>query len=597
MWADQVQTRIVVRFRDDVGAFLVADPRVAGSRAVAVESGGLRHAIRGGNLALCLSLLWGAGAASLPGQAHAQVPNAGSTMRDVETSRPALPPEAAPDLEIVPSESAAQPPPEAGPRIVVRAFEVGGNTVFDSATLQALVAGLAGDTLGFADLQRAAERITAYYRERGYVLARAYLPKQDIEDGVVRIEVAEGRYGKIEIQNHSRVFDAVLRQPLSTLHSGDVVRGSSLERSLLLLDDLAGVGARGTLRPGEAPGTTDLVVEAERAAPASGSLEFDNFGAVSTGRYRVGGSVDVNAPLRLGDRLSLRGLGTDERQRYYRAAYQVPVGPASTRVGVAYSSVHYRVAGRFSDLEMSGRASVQTAYVVQPLVRGRDFSLTAQVQYENKNLRDEYGALELRNDKNIGLWTVGLSGNNQDGWLGGGRSGFSVMFGVGRLRGNDVFAANELTKAIGSFAKLNLNAQRIQALGGRFQLYGQVSAQLASRNLDSSEKFSLGGPYGVRAYALGEGSGDQGWQASAELRYLVAPGWQVSTFVDAGGVQVNRHPWTHERNTQHMQAAGVGASWYGTKRQVTLTAALPLGRGSDSPARSPSVWVQAAQYF
>lgn len=597
MWADQVQTRIVVRFRDDIGGFLVADPRPTGSRAVAVEAGGVRHAISGGSLALCLSLLCGACAASLSGHAHAQVPNAGSTMRDVETSRPALPPEAAPDLEIVPSESAAQPPPEAGPRIVVRAFEVGGNTVFDSATLQALVARLAGDTLGFADLQRAAERITAYYRERGYVLARAYLPKQDIEDGVVRIEVAEGRYGKIEIQNHSRVFDAVLRQPLSTLHSGDVVRGSSLERSLLLLDDLAGVGARGTLRPGEAPGTTDLVVEAERAAPASGSLEFDNFGAVSTGRYRVGGSVDVNAPLRLGDRLSLRGLGTDERQRYYRAAYQVPVGPASTRVGVAYSSLHYRVAGRFADLEMSGRASVQTAYVAQPIVRARDLNLTAQVQYENKNMSDEYGTYSLRNDKNVGLWTFGLSGNSQDGWLGGGRSGFSVMFGVGRLRSDDVFVSNPLTKAIGRFAKLNLNAQRIQALGGRFQLYAQVSAQLASRNLDSSEKFSLGGPYGVRAYALGEGSGDQGWQASAELRYLVAPGWQVSTFVDAGGVQLNRQPWTRERNTQHMQAAGVGASWYGAKRQVTLTAALPLGRGGDSPTRSPSVWVQAAQYF
>nr|WP_228395633.1 ShlB/FhaC/HecB family hemolysin secretion/activation protein [Burkholderia cepacia] len=597
MWADHVQTTIVVRYRDDIGGFLVADSRAAGSRAATVEAAGVRRAARGHGLALCLSLLWGAGAASLPGQAHAQVPNAGTTMRDVETSRPALPQEAAPDLEIVPSESAAQPPPEAGPRIVVRAFEVGGNTVFDSATLQALVAGLAGDTLGFADLQRAAERITAYYRERGYVLARAYLPKQDIEDGVVRIEVAEGRYGKIEIQNHSRVVDAVLRQPLSALHSGDVVRGSSLERSLLLLDDLAGVGARGTLRPGDAPGTTDLVVDADRGPLASGSLEFDNFGVVSTGRYRVGGSVDVNAPLRLGDRLSLRGLVSDERQRYYRAAYQVPVGPASTRVGVAYSSLHYRVAGSFSDLEMSGRASVQTAYVAQPLVRARDLNLTAQVQYENKNLHDEYGAFELRNDKNVGLWTFGLSGNSQDGWLGGGRNGFSVMFGVGRLRSSDVFAANELTKAIGSFTKLNLNVQRIQALGGRFQVYAQIGAQLASRNLDASEKFSLGGPYGVRAYALGEGSGDQGWQASAELRYLVAPGWQVSTFVDAGRVQINRHPWKRERNTQHMQAAGVGASWYGAKRQVTLTAALPLGRGGDSPTRSPSVWVQAAQYF
>ncbi|MGU7779741.1 ShlB/FhaC/HecB family hemolysin secretion/activation protein [Burkholderia sp. PU8-34] len=518
-------------------------------------------------------------------------------MRDIETSRPNLPPEAAPDLEIVRSGSAAQPPPETGPRVFVRTFEIGGNTVFDSATLQALIADLAGETLGFADLQRAAERITAYYRERGYVLARAYLPKQEIDDGVVRIEVAEGRYGRIEIQNHSRVFDAVLRQPLAALRAGDVVHGSSLERSLLLLDDLAGVGARGTLRPGEAPGTTDLVVDADRGPPASGSLEFDNFGDVSTGRYRVGGSVDVNAPLRLGDRLSLRGLVSNERQRYYRAGYQVPVGPASTRVGVAYSSLRYRLAGSFSDLEASGRASVQTVYVAQPIVRARNLGLTAQVQYENKNLHDEYGAFSLRNDKNVGLWTFGLSGNSRDGWMGGGRNGFAVMFGVGRLRSNDAFEANPLTNVIGSFTKLNLNVQRLQALGSRFQLYAQISAQLASRNLDSSEKFSLGGAYGVRAYALGAGSGDQGWQASAELRYLAAPGWQVSMFVDAGGVQLNRHPWTRERNKQHMQSAGVGVSWYGTKRQATLTAALPLGGGGGSPTRAPSVWVQAAQYF
>ncbi|WP_458443774.1 ShlB/FhaC/HecB family hemolysin secretion/activation protein [Burkholderia stagnalis] len=550
---------------------------------------------------MCVSLLWGAGTASLGGHAYAQAlaqpPNAGAAMRDIETSRPNLAPEAAPDLEIVPSDGAAQPPPETGPRVFVRTFEIGGNTVFDSATLQALVADLAGQTLGFADLQRAAERITTYYRERGYVLARAYLPKQEIDDGVVRIEVAEGRYGRIEIQNHSSVFDAVLRQPLTALRSGDVVHGSSLERSLLLLDDLAGVGARGTLRPGEAPGTTDLVVDAERGAPASGSLEFDNFGDVATGRYRVGGSVDVNAPLRLGDRLSLRGLVSNERQRYYRAAYQVPVGPASTRVGVAYSSLHYRLAGRFSELEASGRASVQTAYVVQPIVRSRHLGLTAQVQYENKNLHDEYRTFSVRNDKNVGLWTFGLSGNSQDGWMGGGRNGFSVMFGVGRLRSNDAWQANDLTKVIGSFTKLNLNLQRIQAVGSRFQVYAQVSGQLASRNLDSSEKFSLGGPYGVRGYALGAGSGDQGWQASAELRYLAAPGWQVSTFVDAGYVQPNRHPWTRERNKQHLQAAGIGASWYGEKRQVTLTAALPLGNGSGSPTRAPSVWIQAAQYF
>ncbi|MGY4729148.1 ShlB/FhaC/HecB family hemolysin secretion/activation protein [Burkholderia pyrrocinia] len=590
MW--EVHMQVVGHRRVDIDSVEAAQSREAGSQAVPRDAG---VALRARH-ALCVALICG-GAAGLVEQVHAQVPDAGRAMRDIETPRPDLPPETAPELKVTPSEDTAESAPESGPRVLVRAFALDGNTVFGSDKLLPLVADLAGSTLSFADLQRAAGRITAYYRSHGYVLARAYLPRQDIDDGVVRIEIAEGRYGAITIQNHSRVLDAALRQPLSALHPGDVVRGPDLERSLLLLDDLAGVGARGTLRPGETPGTTDLVVDADKGPLASGSLEFDNFGDVALGRYRLGGSIDVNSPLRLGDRLSLRGLISNERQRYYRAAYQVPVGPASTRVGVAYSSLRYRLGGAFSDLDSQGRASVQTAYVTQPLVRARALSVTAQVQYENKNLRDDYGVFDIRRDKNVGLWTFGVSGNSQDGLLGGGRNGFSVMFGVGRLRSNDPFEADSLKKSIGSFAKLNVSALRVQALGRRLELYTQFSAQLASRNLDESEKFSLGGPYGVRAYALGAGSGDQGWQASAELRYLVAPGWQVSTFVDAGRVQGDKHPWTRERNMQHMQAGGVGASWYGAKRQVTLTAAWPLGAATGSPTRAPSVWVQAAQYF
>ncbi|WP_244101828.1 ShlB/FhaC/HecB family hemolysin secretion/activation protein [Burkholderia cepacia] len=584
--------QVVVRRRIDIGSVEATQPPEAGSHAVLRDAG---VALRARH-ALCVALICG-GAAGLFEPVYAQVPDAGRAMRDIEAPRPELPPETAPELTVAPSEDAAERAPESGPRVFVRAFALDGNTVFGSDELQPLVADLAGGTLSFAELQRAAARITAYYRRNGYVLARAYLPRQDIDDGVVHIEIAEGRYGAIAIQNHSRVLDAALRQPLSALHPGDVVRGPDLERRLLLLDDLAGVSARGTLRPGEMPGTTDLVVDADKGPLASGSLEFDNFGDVALGRYRVGASVDVNSPLRLGDRLSVRGLVSNGLQRYYRAAYQVPVGPASTRVGVAYSSLRYRLGGAFSDLESQGRASVQTAYVTQPLVRARDLSVTAQLQYENKNLRDDYGIFDVRRDKNVGLWTFGVSGNSQDGWLGGGRNGFSVMFGVGRLRSNDPFEADALKKSIGSFAKLNVSALRVQALGRRFELYAQVSAQLASRNLDESEKFSLGGPYGVRAYALGTGSGDQGWQASAELRYLVAPGWQVSTFLDAGRVQADKHPWTQGRNMQHMQAGGVGASWFGVKRQVTLTAAWPLGAAVGSPTRAPSVWVQAAQYF
>jgi hemolysin activation/secretion protein len=533
------------------------------------------------------------------GLAHAQMPSAGQSIRDIEAVRPSLPAATRPDLDISPVEPAPAAEEGAGPRVAVRAFVIEGNTAVPAARLDALLADLTGRELGFCELQQAANRITRYYRERGYVLARAYLPQQDIEDGIVRIAIVEGRYGQVELHNRTRVVEPALRQPLAALRPGDIAHGGSLERSLMLLDEMPGVGAKGTLRPGAEPGTTDLAIDAEPGPLATGSLEFDNFGDPLTGRYRATGSIDVNAPLRLGDRFSLRGLTSNMHQRYYRTAYQVPVGPASTRIGVAYSDMNYRIGGSLKELDYRGSADVRSAFVTQPLVRSRQASVNAQLTYENKHLQDRYGYFDIDNDKRIDLWTVGLSGNSQDSAGGGGRNGFSATVGVGHLSGNDGVGMNAITHAHGRFIKLNVSALRMQALGARFQLYTQFSAQLSSRNLDSSEKFGLGGPYGVRAYALGAGNGDQGWQASTELRYLAAPGWQFTAFADTGRVQLSKQPWTRERNTVQLSSLGIGASWFGTRHQINLTAALPLGPAFKvaSATRSPSVWLQAATYF
>ncbi|WP_304589969.1 ShlB/FhaC/HecB family hemolysin secretion/activation protein [Burkholderia anthina] len=527
------------------------------------------------------------------------MPSAGQSIRDIEAVRPSLPAAARPDIDIAPAEPEPAATDGAGPRVTVRAFVIDGATVVPAARLDNLLVDLAGRELSFGELQQATARITAYYREKGYVLARAYLPRQDIEDGVVHIAIVEGRYGNIELRNRTRVIDRALRQPLAALQPGTVADGATLERSLTLLDEMPGVTAKGMLRAGTEPGTTDLVVDAEPAPFASGSLEFDNFGDSLSGRYRATGSVDINSPLRLGDRFSLRGLTSNTHQRYYRTAYQLPIGPASTRVGVAYSDMNYRLGGSLKDLGYRGSADVRSAFVTQPLLRSRRARIDAQFVYENKHGRDDYRALDLISDKSVDLWSIGLSGNSQDGVGGGGRTGFSATLGIGRLRGNDALGADDIVHSIGRFTKLNISALRLQAIGARLQLYTQFNAQLASRNLDASEKFSLGGPYGVRAYALGAGNGDQGWQASAELRYLVAPGWQLSTFVDTGRVQLNKQPWSHERNTVQLSSVGIGASWFGIRRQVSMTAALPLGHADAvaSATRSPSVWLQAAQYF
>ncbi|WP_454724648.1 MULTISPECIES: ShlB/FhaC/HecB family hemolysin secretion/activation protein [Cupriavidus] len=551
----------------------------------------------------------GAGLALLlPGGGHAQapnvpsVPNAGQTMRDLETVRPGLP--APSDLELDVPKAPERPPAPAEPglRMTVQGFRITGNEVFASAQLLPLLDDLNGSEQDLAGLRVAAERITAYYQAHGYVLARAFLPRQDIDDGVVLIEVMEGRYGQVELQNQSRTLDGVLRQPLAALRPGDAVQGAALESRLLLLSDLPGVQVRGTLRPGATRGTTDLVVDAAPLPLVSGSVEADNYGGYYTGEYRVGGSVYLNSPLRLGDQLSLRVLGSDKRQRYYRAGYQVPFGPWLTRAGVAYSEMRYHLARDFAELEAHGKAGIRSAFITQPLLRGRGFNLNAQLQYDDKRLRDDMDLFEVTNPKRVALWTLSVNANNQDGLLGGGQSMVSVSVGRGRLRLDDPYTSyvDQFTAhSAGSFSKLNLNAARLQRLDHRFQLYGQFNAQWASGNLDGSEKFGMGGPYGVRGYALGAGSGDQGWQASLELRYTPFAGWQFSAFVDRSEVDINRHPWTTENNRRRLTAAGVGAGWAGDGHQVSVALAWPVGQRDESggPVRSPRVWVQGAQYF
>ena len=75
---------------------------------------------------------------------------------------------------------------------------------------------LAGRELSLADLDQAAARVTKFYRQSGYPVARAYVPAQEIKDGVVEIAVLEGRFGKLDLHNNSRLSDSLARDTLSS---------------------------------------------------------------------------------------------------------------------------------------------------------------------------------------------------------------------------------------------------------------------------------------------------------------------------------------------------------------------------------------------
>jgi len=544
-------------------------------------------------IALCTSLPVCSVFAAIP-------PDAGRQIHEIETTPLSIP--APQTLDLTLPDSAEGELASGGPTLQVRDFRISGSQAIATSELLPLLDDLKGRNLSLADLQRAARRLSDYYRQHGYPLARAYLPAQEIDQGIVEIAVLEGRYGQVNLQNSSRVSDRVLSAPLAPLESGSAVEGKELERSLLLLQDTPGVEVKSTLRPGTSVGTSDLIVETAPAPLISGSIDADNYGNRYMGQNRLGLTLNLNSPLGLGDLLSLRGMRSDEGQDYHRASYQLPVGPYGTQLGAAYSEMDYELSKDFDELDAHGKARISTAFVLQPLIRSRAFNLYGQLQFEDKFLEDDIDLFSSRSDKRLRNWSATLSGNGQDSFNGGAVSSFALTYTHGDLNigSGDVEQLDAATtRTQGTFNKWNLAILRLQRLTDRLSLYAQVQGQLSDGNLDSAEKFWLGGPYGVRAYPQGEATGDQGWLANVELRYALTPAWQLSTFIDHGHIRLNEDTWDDGENHRRLSGAGVGVNWSDHGWRVNAVSAWKLGseRTESDVNRTPRVWVQVVRYF
>jgi hemolysin activation/secretion protein len=148
-------------------------------------------------------------------------------------------------------------------QVQVKAMQITGQTVFTADKLLDVTGFKPNSSLTLADLRTMAARITSFYNDRGYFVAHAYLPAQDISDGTVTIVVAEGHYGKIIVNNKSKLTDSIPTAILGNLESGAPITIAPVESSLLLLSDVPGVQVKSTLVPGTTAGTSDLIVDIE----------------------------------------------------------------------------------------------------------------------------------------------------------------------------------------------------------------------------------------------------------------------------------------------------------------------------------------------
>ena len=538
------------------------------------------------------------------------VPNAGGLLQTV----PAQPLQrTAPGASSLP---AIRPDPQAAmpdtTPFVVRQLRIEGNTVFDSATLQALLASMQDKRLTLSQIAEGIEAITTYYRGAGYPLARAIIPAQTIEDGVVRVQVIEANWGQVEVRNKSAVKDAVLLRVLSNLEPGSVIRLDAMERATLLLSDLPGVLPRALLRAGQQFGSSDLVVEAQPGAAWSAGLSADNFGSRYTGVTRTNANVQWNNPLGRGDTLGLNSLNSEGGGlKYVRLAYELPVWAAGVQAGVDRSEMDYRLGDTAASLLASGKAQTSGVWLRNSLLRSQGANLNARLGFSHSVLQDHVDSKGEKNDRTLNVWALELSGERQDDWLGGGKNTLGLALYSGRVVFDDAEAAARdasTANAAGGFARATWAFSRSQALGAGVIAVLSMNGQWAQKNLDNGQKFSVGGANSVRAYRSGVLSGDSGAFGSLELRYALPPylqqtgNWQVSAFVDSATLHTNKKPWSSGSNKASLSGAGLGLNWQGPGQwRARVTYARSLGNEpsqlAGSAAKQSSAWVELGTGF
>lgn len=499
-------------------------------------------------------------------------PDAGLIMRETEQLRspqvPPLSPRAVPEAPVKLDTSALL--------FVVKRFDFTGVTLVPIAELREVLKPWTDKEITFEDLQRALAAVSMFYQDKGWFV-RPQLPAQDIVGGVVTINVIEGKLGKIEPEatddmplSKSRIEGFLTARQ----QQGDPLSMSDLSRAVMILNEQPGVSAQVALAPSEDPGASDVIVSTVRLPALSGNLQADNWGAKSTGYYRVTGNASWNNPGDYGDQLQANVMAS-EGTLYGRLAYNVPVGYDGWRANASFSALDYKLLGEFATLNNKGWATTTTIGLNYPLLRETTSNLTLSINASNSEYDNSYSldGDTLSTKRRVTLGALGLTGDHVDNWMGGGFSllGLTLTSGYTNLAGT---RANQIADRIGAntqgtFTTLSGNVGRLQRLTDRTSLWVSFSGQWASQNLDSSQKFSLGGPQGVRAYPVYEATGDQGWLGTVEGRWDIYEGAQASVFYDMGWIQQFKSVGHLQEtalqalgpNTYNLKGWGIGLSY------------------------------------
>ena len=531
---------------------------------------------------------------NFPIAAIAAAPDAGQILRDTKPASP-LPPTRQPEENIVPeaAKPVAQPSPSDDVRVTISHFTFTGNVTFSQEVLHAAIADAENKPLNFGELMAVVDKVEAVYKKAGFFLAQAYLPPQKIKDGTIEISVSEGLIGQSRLEGESRIKPEVVFAYLDQLPKGAAVKLTEIERQILLINDLAGSRATLDLQASDEAGKTDIVIAQKQDPLITGRVEVNNYGMESTGKNRTGVFLNVNSPLKRGDRLNANWVRSENGDlASYALNYDLPIGAQGLHLNAGTSLSQYSLGGDFASLQASGTVRAYHVGTSYSVLRSRNTNLVFKLDAAHNDLQDNFKASDQYLDKFSNVITAGANLDWLDEWLGGGSNRAEVALTAGKLKLGAAALAQDTNSTDGRYGKVLLTLQRDQTITTSVILQAQALHQIALKNLDSSEKFSIGGPTTLPGYASGEASGDEGTLLKLKLNWRVRNDTALGLFADYAHIDLAHDPLAGTDNKRHFSDAGLSLDWQGTQGLTASVLVAWAGGEKPNPADNdrPRFW-------
>jgi len=449
-------------------------------------------------------------------------------------------------------------PQDAAITLQVKAIQLDASEILSSEELAAITAPLIGREVSLAQLKNAIAAINGLYREKGFITAKAFLPPQKVEGGIVKVRLVEGHIGEVTVTGNHRTRQAYIDRRLD-LTPGDLLYLRRLERDLHRFNATNDAVLRSSLAPGSEFGLTDVLIEVAEPPPVQTTFFSDNTGTESVGTERFGFMLNLRNEFNSGERILAGGnLARDTEGAF--ASVDVPITRSGTRFSFSFDYSNVEVEkGPLSDLDIVGESRNIDLAIKQPVITEARKTLFVNPGFRASKTRTRFDGVPIF-ENTLRAFVLGADLQEAD------------------ERGQ-WYANAELLKAVKmfsgdtSFWKFAGNVTRVEryrsgAVGvfrGRMQLADQ-------HNLPSSEQFQLGGQSTVRGFREGLLSGDKGYLVSAELMFPL-PGLQRfgpidfhgratgSVFVDHGGAFPFKGDGQGSTHEDYLTGAGVGLSF------------------------------------